>query len=53
MPKYTDDQIREHAHCLWKKAGEPEGQADIFWQKAKSELEADAPGDDTPAPMPE
>ncbi len=53
MPEATDEQIREHAHRLWEQAGRPEGQADDFWHQAKSELEADAPGDDTPASMPE
>jgi Protein of unknown function (DUF2934) len=52
MPEHSDEQIREYAHRLWEQAGKPEGQSDDFWHQAKSELEADVPGDDTPAPMP-
>lgn len=57
MPKVTEDQIREHAHRLWEKAGRPDGQHLEFWQQAQTELEADEPGDEavpnTPKPMPE
>jgi hypothetical protein len=53
MPKYSEDQIREYAHHLWEKAGKPEGNADDFWHQAKSELEADVPGNEDPRPMPE
>lgn len=53
MPKYTDEKIREYAHRFWEKAGKPEGQSNDFWHQAKTELEADAPGDDTPELMPE
>jgi hypothetical protein len=55
MPEYSEDQIREYAHKLWMREGEPEGKADDFWHQAKSELEADAPGEklETPKPMPE
>lgn len=55
MPNVTDAQIREHAHNLWEKAGKPEGNSDEFWHQAKSELEADEPGNESQAsqPMPE
>lgn len=57
MPKYSEDHIREYAHRLWEKAGRPEGRHEEFWHQAKSELEADEPGNEaapqTPEPMPE
>jgi len=55
MPNVTDAQIREHAHMLWEREGKPEGRSDEFWLQAKSELEADEPGNElpTPTPMPE
>lgn len=55
MPNVTDAQIREHAHKLWERAGKPEGRSEEFWHQAKSELEADEPGNElqTPQPMPE
>jgi hypothetical protein len=59
MPTYSEDQIREHAHTLWEKAGRPEGRHEEFWHQAKNELEADEPGneavptDENPKPMPE
>lgn len=56
MPDYSDDQIREHAHELWDRAGRPEGKAEEFWHQAKSELESDSPPEpdiEDPKPMPE
>jgi hypothetical protein len=57
MSKFSDDQIRQHAHQLWEKHGKPEGKADEFWHRAKAELESDEPGNepdlDNPKPMPE
>jgi hypothetical protein len=55
MPNVTDTQIREYAHMLWEKEGKPEGRSDEFWQQAKSELEADEPGNElqTHQPLPE
>jgi hypothetical protein len=53
MPEYTDEQIRDHAYRLWERAGEPDIDPDDFWHQAKSELEADAPGNEDPTPLPE
>jgi hypothetical protein len=51
MPEASEEKIREYAHKLWEKAGKPEGRADDFWHQAKSELESDEPGDETPKPV--
>lgn len=55
MSRVTDEQIREYAHRIWEREGKPEGRADEIWHQAKSELEADEPGNELskPAPMPE
>jgi hypothetical protein len=57
MSEHSEDQIREYAHQLWEAAGQPEGQSDEFWHRAKSELESGANekevDDDYPKPMPE
>jgi hypothetical protein len=53
MPVYSEEQIRKYAHRLWEKAGSPEGKSDDFWHQAKSEMEADVPGDEDPKPLPE
>ena len=42
MSKYPDEQIRNHAHQLWNKAGRPEGKADEFWRQAEIELDAES-----------
>jgi hypothetical protein len=52
MPKVTDAQIRKHAHRLWEREGRPEGRSDEFWHQAKSELEADEPGNELQVPQP-
>lgn len=52
VSKITDEQIREHAHRLWEREGKPDGRADDFWHQAKSELEADEPGDELQTPQP-
>jgi hypothetical protein len=53
MPEFSHDEIRKYAHQLWEKAGCPEGQSEEFWHQAKSEMEADVPGDEDPKPLPE
>lgn len=53
MPEYSEEQIRDYAYRLWEKAGSTHGNPEDFWHQARSELESDAPGDDTPGPMPE
>jgi hypothetical protein len=53
MPVYSEEQIRKYAHQLWEKADRPEGKSDDFWHQAKSEMEADVPGDEDPKPLPE
>jgi hypothetical protein len=51
MAKYSEEQIRNHAHQLWEKAGSPEGRSEEFWHQAKIELDAegetDQPNKDT------
>ncbi|WPO41294.1 DUF2934 domain-containing protein [Tardiphaga sp. 42S5] len=51
VPEYSEEQIRKYAHQLWERDGKPEGKADDFWHRAKSELET--PNPDDPKPMPE
>jgi hypothetical protein len=38
MPEPTEQDIRERAHELWKRAGKPEGREDEFWRAAEQEL---------------
>jgi hypothetical protein len=38
MPGLTEDDIRNRAYALWKTAGEPAGQMDVFWYAAEKEL---------------
>lgn len=53
MPEYSDEQIREQAYRLWEKSGKPDKDPADFWHQAKSELEADVPGNEDPKPLPE
>jgi len=57
MPAISEDQIRQYAHQLWEREGQPEGRADVLWHQAKAELESDEPGNEAiseaPKPMPE
>jgi hypothetical protein len=57
MPTTSEDQIRQYAHQLWEREGQPDGRADDFWHQAKAELESDEPGNEAiseaPKPMPE
>jgi len=57
MPAISEDQIRQYAHQLWEREGQPEGRADDLWHQAKAELESDEPGNEAiseaPKSMPE
>jgi hypothetical protein len=37
----SEQEIRNRAYHLWKKAGEPAGTMDIFWYEAEKELLAE------------
>jgi hypothetical protein len=36
-----EDRVRERAYALWEKDGRPEGRSDEYWQRARSEVEAE------------
>jgi Protein of unknown function (DUF2934) len=39
MANEVDEQrIREHAYDLWRQDGEPEGQAEGYWEKALRQI---------------
>jgi hypothetical protein len=37
----TEQQIQDHAHALWEKAGRPDGRDLEFWHAAVAELNAE------------
>jgi Protein of unknown function (DUF2934) len=45
MNKYSDEQIRNYAHQLWKNSGRPEGKFDEFRRQAEIELDAQGEGE--------
>ncbi len=44
----TEEQIRNYAHQLWEKAGQPEGRDEEFWHAAEVELNAESDSPDAP-----
>ncbi|WP_414652849.1 DUF2934 domain-containing protein [Hansschlegelia sp.] len=40
-PAHIDDRIRELAYCMWEKDGSPDGKSDLYWKRAKAQLEAE------------
>ncbi|SED12957.1 DUF2934 domain-containing protein [Bradyrhizobium erythrophlei] len=44
----TEQQIRDHAHLLWERAGKPEGRDTEFWHAAEVELNAESESPDAP-----
>ena len=38
MPGPTEEEIRIRAYYLWLSAGEPQGNADVFWEEAEHQL---------------
>ncbi len=50
-----EQRVRERAYALWEAAGSPEGRADEFWDRARSQIEAeddpDAPNMVDPPPL--
>ena len=44
----TEQQIRDHAHALWEKAGRPDGRDLEFWHAAEAELNAESESLDAP-----
>jgi hypothetical protein len=44
----TEKQIRNYAHQLWEKAGQPQGRDMEFWHAAKVELNAESESPDAP-----
>lgn len=34
-----EDRIRQRAHELWEKAGQPDGEDERFWSEAEAEIE--------------
>lgn len=38
--KEREQLIRERAYALWQEDGRPDGQAEMYWERAKHEVEA-------------
>ncbi|OLL28433.1 DUF2934 domain-containing protein [Burkholderia sp. SRS-W-2-2016] len=39
----VEEQIRTRAYYLWQQADEPKGTPEQYWQRARSEIEKEAP----------
>ena len=48
--KTIEDRVRERAYALWEKDGRPDDRSDEYWQRARSEVEAEdaEPGNERP-----
>ncbi|MFJ5486179.1 DUF2934 domain-containing protein [Hansschlegelia beijingensis] len=40
-PAHIEDRIRELAYSMWEQDGRPEGRAELYWGRAKAQLEAE------------
>jgi hypothetical protein len=40
LPHDIERAIRERAHDIWLREGEPMGRAEVHWQQARAEIEA-------------
>ncbi|WP_267386609.1 DUF2934 domain-containing protein [Sphingomonas sp. GC_Shp_3] len=52
MQQDRESQVRQRAHAIWLEEGMPEGQSEAHWDRAQSEIEADA-ANAAPAPASE
>ena len=39
----VDEQIRTRAYYLWQQASEPKGTPEQYWERARDEIEKEAP----------
>ena len=39
--KTIEDRVRDRAYALWEKNGRPDGRSDEYWQRARSEVQAE------------
>ena len=44
----TEQRIRDIAHALWEKEGRPDGRAEEFWYRARSQVESEDGADEAP-----
>ena len=48
--KTREDRIRERAHIIWDREGQPQGAAQRHWEQAAAEIDADDDATGAPAP---
>jgi hypothetical protein len=48
--KTIEDRVRDRAYALWEKNGRPDGRSDEYWQRARSEVQAEEAEPDNKSP---
>jgi Protein of unknown function (DUF2934) len=46
-----EDRIRRTAYALWEQAGRPDGNAEMFWHRARQIVERAVDAEDEPPPV--
>lgn len=41
-PTHIEARLRDLAYCMWEKDGSPEGKSDLYWERARAQLEAES-----------
>jgi hypothetical protein len=40
-PAHMEERLRELAYCMWEKDGRQEGKSELYWKRAKAQLDAE------------